>query len=157
MSLPEDKEQHDLQLRAAAEQQIDSAPQTKPGEHPGAELLHELKVHQVELEIQNELLRETQIALLESRDRYADLYEFAPVGYINLGADGMIAAINLTATTLLGLARKALLRRAFMSLVVADDLNRWILHFQEVKKGGGQGQIELGLQRDDGAVRRVSR
>ena len=152
MSLPEDKEQHDLQLRAAAEQQIDSAPQTKPGEHPGAELLHELKVHQVELEMQNEVLRETQIALLESRDRYADLYEFAPVGYINLGADGMIAAINLTATTLLGLARKALLRRAFMSLVVADDLNRWILHFQEVKKGGGQGQIELRLQRGDGAV-----
>ena len=152
MSLPEDQEQHDLQLRAAAEQQIDPAPQTKPGEHPGAELLHELKVHQVELEMQNEVLRETQIALLESRDRYADLYEFAPVGYINLGADGMIAAINLTATTLLGRARTALLRRAFMSLVVAADLNRWILHFQEVKKGGGQGRIELTLQHGDGAV-----
>ena len=152
MSRPEDQEQHDLQLRAAAEQQIDPAPQTKPGELPGAELLHELKVHQVELEMQNEVLRETQIALLESRDRYADLYEFAPVGYINLGTDGMIAAINLTATTLLGRARKELLRRAFMSLVVAADQDRWVLHFQEVKKGGGQGRIELTLQRGDGAV-----
>ena len=155
MSLTKDHEQHDLQLRAAAEQQIGSAPQSEPGDRPGVELLHELKVHQVELEMQNEVLRETQIALLESRDRYADLYEFAPVGFLILSADGMIASINLTGTTLLGQERKELLHRAFTSFVVANDLQRWILHFQKVKQGSGQGRIELALQRNDGAVLQV--
>ena len=155
MSLTKDHEQHDLQLRAAAEQQIGPAPQAEPGDRPGVELLHELKVHQVELEMQNEVLRETQIALLESRDRYAHLYEFAPVGYLILSADGMIASINLTGTTLLGQERKELLHRAFTSFVVANDLKRWILHFQKVKQGIEQGRIELALQRGDGAVLEV--
>ena len=155
MSLTKDHEQHNLQLRAAAEQQIGRAPQAEPGDRPGVELLHELRVHQVELEMQNEVLRETQIALLDSRDRYAGLYEFAPVGYLILSADGMIAAINLTGTTLLGQERKELLHRAFTSLVLARDLNRWILHFQKVNQGNAQGRIELALRSGDGAVLQV--
>ena len=63
---------------------------------------HELEVHKVELEIQNEQLVEAQAALELSRDRYIDLYEFAPVGYLTLSREGIIREINLSGTISLG-------------------------------------------------------
>ena len=152
MSTAEDKKQDELRLRAAAQRQIDHAPPDEPLARPAEELLLELQVHQVELEMQNEALRQAQIALEESRDRYVDLYEFAPVGYLTLGAEGMVEGINLTGATLLGWERKKLLQRSFTSLVIAEDQDRWIRHFLAVKRGDGPGKLELPLQRGDGTV-----
>ena len=151
---PPDKIGHDaLRLRAAAESQIDDVPlRGKDPAHPDAELLHELQVHQVELEMQNEALRQKQAELEAMRDRYLDLYDFAPVGYLTLTADGMIDEINFTATTLLGVERKNLLHRQFTSLVIAEDQSRWTQLLVSVLKSAGKGSMEVSLQRGDGTV-----
>src|ERR1700682_3649925 len=83
------------------------------------------RVHQIELEVQNDELRRTQLALKESRDRYVDLYEFAPVGYLTLNHQALVAEANLTAAALLGEDRKKLLKRRFASSVAPEDRDRW--------------------------------
>src|SRR6516165_7948325 len=70
-------------------------------------LVHELEVHQIELELQNEELRRAQSELEESRDELRDLYDFAPVGYLTLSEDRVILRANLTGAALLGVERGA--------------------------------------------------
>jgi PAS domain S-box-containing protein len=76
-------------------------------------LVHELQVHQIELEMQNEELRESRQQVEAGLERYTDLYDFAPVGYLNLGRDGAIRQVNLTASLLLGVERAQLAGRRF--------------------------------------------
>ena len=142
-----------LRLQEAAEKQIDEAPLTAGDPaRPDEKLLHELHVYQVELEMQNEALRVAQRDLEASRDRYLDLYDFAPVGYLSITAHGMIEELNLTAATLLGVERKKLLQRRFAALVVAEDQNRWLPLFMRLMEQDGKGSVEVALQRGDGTV-----
>ena len=69
------------------------------------ELLYELRVHQIELEMQNDELMKSQLKLEESRLKYFDLYNFAPVGYFTLDKDGLISEVNLAGAELLGVER----------------------------------------------------
>lgn len=115
-------------------------------------LLHELQMYQIELEIQKETLRQAQISLEESRDRYVDLYEFAPVGYLSLTSSGLISKINLTGTKLLGVERAKLLYKHFSSLVIPENQDRWTRHFLSMKKHVTQDDVELALHRGDGTV-----
>lgn len=119
---------------------------------PSDELLHELQVHQLELEMQNDSLRKADAALAVSRDRHVDLYEFAPVGYLTLSAGGMVVGVNLTGVTMLGRERATLLRQRFASLVSAADQLRWTQHFLNVKENLGGRGVELSLTRGDGTM-----
>jgi PAS domain S-box-containing protein len=140
------------QLRRAAEAALAGAPSGQPGGQTDAGLLYELQVHQIELEMQNESLRQAQLTLEESRDRYVDLYEFAPVGYLTLSRHGQIDAINLTGAALLGDERKKLLQRRFARFVVAADQALWQKHFLQAFEQGGPQVCELRLQRSDGTT-----
>ena len=138
-------------LRDNAEEQLARSPKRSPnltGQKAG-ELIHELQVHQIELETQNETLRQTQTALEESRDRYVDLYEFAPVGYLTLTAAGLIAEINLTGATLLGEDRQKLLRRRFAHFIAPGDEGRWQGLFIGVLQEQGRQSCELSMLRKD--------
>lgn len=139
------------QLRDAAEAELKRAPPTTAPAQAAADILHELQVHRIELEMQNETLRQTQIALEESRDRYVDLYEFAPLGYLTLTRAGLIATINLTGAELLGSERKHLMQRNFSFYVTADDRERWHEHFLHAWRQGGKHRCELSLQKVGGA------
>jgi PAS domain S-box-containing protein len=85
-------------------------------------LLHELQVHQIELEMQNEELRNSWTAVEAGLERYTDLYDFAPVGYFTLGRNGVIVQTNLTGARLLGLERARLSGRRFGAFVSEADL-----------------------------------
>ncbi|MDE1166688.1 MAG: EAL domain-containing protein [Pseudomonas sp.] len=112
--------------------------------------MHELHVHQIELDMQNETLRQTQIDLEVSRDLYLDLYEHAPVGYLTLSTSGMIQAVNLTGAALLGMDRERLLGRRFSTRVQASEGDRWQDVFRRACNDLAHHQADLTLLRGDG-------
>ena len=81
-------------------------------EEDAPRLLHELQVHQIELEMQNAELRRAQESLELSRNKYEELYDFAPVGYFTIDARGLIEGVNLKGAHLLGIERGLLLKTA---------------------------------------------
>jgi len=151
MKLSDQEEQREAQrLRALAEVHLVHSPMIGTSVRPAADLLHELEVHQIELELQNEALRQAQSALEESRDRYSNLYEFAPVGYLTLTDQGLVADINLYGATLLGLKRSRLPRR-FARFIASADASRWYAYFAKVLKQEDKLECELMLERGDGS------
>lgn len=108
-------------------------------------LIHDLEVHQVELETQNQQLRETQALLEESRARYADLYDFAPVAYCMFDANGCIMEINLTGAALLGLERSSLLGKPFILFVSQLDRSAFLKHLTTCLTRKDQAATELTL------------
>jgi PAS domain S-box-containing protein len=115
-------------------------------------LLHELRVHQVELEMQNEELRCAQVELAKMRDRYVDLFEFAPIAYITLNASGVIININQTGASLLAADRGGLRHGPFEQFVMADDQAKWRLFLRHSQIHGSQHTCELRMRRRDGTI-----
>jgi chemotaxis family two-component system sensor kinase Cph1 len=122
-----------LRREAEAKLKDSNLPDDVPAED-SRRLIHELRVHQIELEMQNEELRKTQVQLEESSSQYADLYDFAPVGYVTLDEQGLIREANLTAASQLGTERARLGKSVFPSYVREQDKEKSRLHIARVFK-----------------------
>jgi PAS domain S-box-containing protein len=112
-------------------------------------LMHELRVHQIELEIQNEELRRVQVELEASRARFVDLYDFAPVGYLTVSEKGLILEANLTAATQLGVIRQSLIKKPLTSFILPADQDIYYRHRKALFETGAQQTCELRLLRFD--------
>ncbi len=146
------------ELRRRAEARMPKPPRKRPvsGDGPTSaadtqRLLHELQVHQIELEMQN-------AELLESRDRseallekYTDLYDFAPVGYLSLDETGRILEANLTGSALLGVERSRLVSRSLRRFVAPRSRPVFLDFLAKVFAGAAQQACEAELLKEDGA------
>jgi PAS domain S-box-containing protein len=115
------------------------------------QVLHELRVHQIELEMQNEELRRAQAEIEASRARYFDLYDLAPVGYITLSKKGLILEANLTAATLFSVARGDLVKHPLPRFILAEDQDIYYRHRKQLFETGAPQVCELRMLRADAA------
>lgn len=115
------------------------------------QLAHELHVHQIELETQNEELRRTKSDLAAARDRYLDLFDFAPVGYFTLDKDGVILECNLASAEMLGTRRTLLKGFSLSRFIMASDSDRWHLYLRRVLLEELPQRIEIALHHVDRA------
>ena len=162
-------------LRTRAEESLKSEPD-RPDDallEEANSLIHELRVHQIELEMQNEELRRVQNDLEISRSQYSDLYDFAPVGYLSMNRQGQIIDLNLTAARQLGMERGCLINQHLQYFVFQLDKKEFFSHLKAIfdkcerqiaevrlsQKGGEQfyARIEsLYVERDGTGVCRTS-
>ena len=108
-------------------------------------LLHELEVHQIQLEMQNEELRHSGEELEKVLEKYTDLYDFAPVGYFTLDKNGTISDVNLSGASLLGIVRSLLIGRHFGQFVSAKDRPSFTAFLASVFTSRGKESSEVTL------------
>jgi len=111
--------------------------------HSKMELLVELQIHQTELEMQNLELKEAQQQLEESRNHYADLYDYAPVGYLTLDKTGDIRAINLTGAGVLGKERAFLIGRPFIACFSHIDHQAFFHYLHDIFNNPSKATLDL--------------
>ena len=119
-------------------------------------LIHELDVHQIELDMQNDELRRAQAEIELSRAKYVDLYDFAPVGYFTLTATGRIEEVNLTGAKLLEIERTNLVNRDFRRFIAPEFMSLFESHRLEVLASDSVQKCELKLIKKPGAPLYVS-
>ena len=133
-------------LRFAAEGRLADQHLSTPGAALAADhRVYERRAYQRELAMQNEALRQAKLALEQSRDRYRDLYDLAPVGHLTLSRSGVVVDANITAASLLGVDRGTLKNQRFERFVATADVERWQHQFAGVMAVGGRQAFELGL------------
>ena len=142
-------------LRQRAEKELETAAgntETSPEISPEKmkALIHELRVHQIELQMQNDELRRIQDDLEKTRDKYSHLYDFAPIGYFTVDQKGTINEANLTIASMLGLDRSALIGRPFSRFILRDDQDTFYKHRQRLLETEVPQSCELRLVKKDG-------
>lgn len=115
-------------------------------------MLHELRVHQIELEMQNEELRQTQVELDAARARYFDLFDLAPVGYCTVSESGLITEANFTAATLLNLSRSDLANKPISQWIAKADQDVYYRCRKALLATGTPQACELQMLRRDCAA-----
>ena len=141
MTMPNDEpaSKRSIDLRKRAEKALQERPpdyleSTELSNEEVHNLIHELQVHQIELEMQNDELRRFQNEIEESRNKYSHLYDFAPVGYFTVKEKGIIAQANLTGAALLGIDRASLIGKPLTRFVSMEDQDTFYLHRLQVLK-----------------------
>jgi PAS domain S-box-containing protein len=114
--------------------------------------LLELRVHQIELEMQNEELRAAQTELNISATRYSDLYNFAPVGYCTVNEKGVILEINLSTATLLGKTSSELVNQEISRFILNEDKDIYYLNRKKLYETGIPQSFEFRMLKKDGTV-----
>lgn len=137
-----------LPLREQAEQFLGQEGTQAAASTPEQTLIHELQVHQIELRMQNEALRQAQVALEESRQRYSDLYHHAPVGYVILNRAGIIVESNATFAAMLAMDCAAIDGRAFADLLIDEDGGIFRARLRSFFKQPLEKHMELRLRLD---------
>ena len=129
-----------------------ASPAEAAAEVDAREVVHELQVHQIELEMQNDELLRARGAAQEASDKYQDLFDFAPVGYFLLDQQGQILEINLAGAALLGLDRSTAVKRRLGQYMAAPSLVRFAEFCGEVLRADGKQTCEIELQRGEQQV-----
>ena len=112
-------------------------------------LAHELQVHQIELEMQNDELRKSQQALEESRDEYTDLYDFAPVGYVTVGEGKLILEANLRLASMLGRERGFLIKKPLSRFMTRERADKYYLCWRSALETKKHGTCEVAMVKKD--------
>jgi len=155
--MTDNKNQPDIaaKLRRQAEEKLRQEDSLVPESFLGlspeeiSQKLHDLRVHQIELEMQNEELRRTQEELGDSRARYFDLYDLAPVGYLTISETGLILETNLTAATLLCKARNELAKQPVSNFILKEDQDIYYRHRKQLFETGEPQTCELRMVRPE--------
>jgi len=144
-------ESYKTELRQRAAEFINKNPSAIKEIPPGdvKKLIEDLQIHQVELEMQNEELRRAQLELEAARDKYADLYDFAPIGYLALDETARIQDINLTGADLLGSPKSKLRNMKFSAFISPESQDDFYFHMQGLLQTETQQTCELKLQKKD--------
>lgn len=140
------------QLRHKAEQFLNDHNPPLPEGKDLQELLHELRVHQAELEVQNAQLREAQVQLEESRQRYYYLFDLAPIGYVLLDQELLVVEINLAGAEMFSTNRKGITAKPFLLRICPEDHEVFLQHRQQVMASDGCLSCELKMRRQDGTT-----
>ncbi|MGC9975532.1 MAG: PAS domain-containing protein, partial [Syntrophales bacterium] len=146
------KTKHVDDLRKQAEKRIPK-PADSIGETSEIEvkkLIHELKVHQIELEMQNEALRKSQMETAESQQKHSDLYDFAPVGYFTFDKKGHIIEANVTGASLLGAEKRSLAKQPFQHFIIPGHFSIFQSHLQKAHELRSKQTCKLKLTGRDG-------
>lgn len=142
-------------LRRRAEKIVGKAPKL-PADADPARILHELEVHQIELEMQNTELRDARDEAEVLLDKYTELYDFAPVGYFTLDPDATIKLANLTGSTMVGIGRAALIGRSFRMLLAPAQRLEFKAFLQQVFVEENKQSAEFELADEKLATRIVT-
>ena len=152
----EDSKKETLRLKAEREIRHESVALDKMSESEIESLIYELRVHQIELQMQNQQLQQTQIELEESRSGYSDLFEFAPLGYFILDHKGCIVSLNLTAAQMIGRDRKQIQGKPLARHVSPTSRDVFMSHRLAVFESGRGQRSEVDLLHADGNILTVS-
>jgi PAS domain S-box-containing protein len=146
----EQGEQVRLEAELRLSDELGAERESPPTELTHDALVHELRVHQIELEMQNEELRRTQSELIASRARFRDLYDTAPVGYLTLDEGGVILDANFTATDLLGVPRAGLTGWPMFRFILPEDKDTFYLMRRSVVAPGVPQVCDVRMVKSDG-------